>query len=251
MIKAMVEKDIRSEIRQYSFWLFIFLFSIILAIMFVLNLLGYMQSFQGDFSNRDLVLNFFDSVLFQFLGNINLLLLLIIPIIVQKNTIFIDTKRHQDFYFLAKVSEESFIVSKFLSSLIFLFFLLFISLLFILIVLPLVHNVYVTLGVGFLALFFQGMSYIAISLFGAFCTTHFLLHYLLSLFIILGIWSFGAGSQMISSYYFSQIIEYLGFNYHLNGFLQGNIRLSDIVYYTSLVIIFLFMAVVIKKARRY
>jgi ABC-2 type transport system permease protein len=182
-----------------------------------------------------------ESIIPNFIGNINFLLMVMLPLISMRS--FSDEKRNftLDLLFRSPLTDLELIMGKFLAQLIVLIFLLSLTLLFPVI---LIFNGGVEMGVfitGLLGTFFNGITFISIGLIGSLifpnvfvgAFINFALNFLLVLL--------SYAPLVLDNFYLGQLIGHLSLPFHFEPFTRGAMRGHDLIYYVSAISFFLFI----------
>ncbi|PKR80975.1 gliding motility-associated ABC transporter permease subunit GldF [Brumimicrobium salinarum] len=94
---------------------------------------------------------------------------------------------------------------------------------------------------SFLGLLLLGASFVAIGIFSSAITSNQIVAFILALFLC---WFFFSGLSMLGSYAtfagFDSIIRYASIDYHYASIKKGVLILSDLVYFISVIVFFLF-----------
>jgi len=101
-----------------------------------------------------------------------------------------------------------------------------------------------TMFAGYIGALLLGSSYIAIGLWVSSVTKNQIISFVITIVIIFAFYIIG-NSFIISSFppEIAAVCKFLSFNTHFNSILRGVISLSDVVYYLSVIIFFLFLNV--------
>jgi ABC-2 type transport system permease protein len=103
---------------------------------------------------------------------------------------------------------------------------------------------------GYIGLFLMGASYLAIGLFTSGLTENQIVAFITGFVIIFVLWMldkvliFFPGSM-------ASVIEYLSVTYHFENIARGVVDTRDLLYYLSIIVVFLFLAVRTMESRRW
>ncbi len=102
----------------------------------------------------------------------------------------------------------------------------------------------------YLGLFLLGATYLAIGLFASGITANQIVAFLVAIVIIAAFFLVDKFTVFFPGP-LASVLEFLGVNYHFNNLARGVIDTKDLVYYLSMVFLFLFLAVRALESRRW
>jgi ABC-2 type transport system permease protein len=134
------------------------------------------------------------------------------------------------------------VFSKFLASLTFLFIMLLLTFPIPVMILNLGSPDKGTIIAGYLGTFFLGAAYIAVGLWVSSITKNQIVSFIIAVAIIFVFYIIG-NSFVVGSFpaHIARVAKFLSFSEHFNSILRGVISLSDITYYLSIIVFFLFL----------
>ena len=192
-----------------------------------------------------------NSVLRPVVGNINILMMLFIPLLTMRCFSIEFKNKTIDLYIMNNTSWTTVYFAKLLA--------IFISTLFL--ILPtLIFPVVLTLSgysdwgvvlVSYLGVILSQLLYISISLFASALTTNVIVAAVISFSILFGVAMLAFSASVSGNYIVGQMVSYLSFIYHYNGFSMGMVRSYDLLYYFSGILIFYYMTVRALDARKW
>jgi len=94
---------------------------------------------------------------------------------------------------------------------------------------------------GYIGLFLMGAAYTAIGIFGSTISKNQIIAFVVSFFIILVFFLLDKFLYLIPTW-LGSIFQYLSIDYHFQNITRGVVDTRDIVYYLSIIFIFLFFA---------
>ncbi len=102
---------------------------------------------------------------------------------------------------------------------------------------------------GYLGLILMGGACLAVGLFASSLTRSQLVAFLVALAVSLGFWIVSWPAPMLSGVA-KTVVEFVGFTARMDDFTRGVVNTKDVVYFLSLIIFFLFLAVRALEAKR-
>jgi ABC-2 type transport system permease protein len=101
---------------------------------------------------------------------------------------------------------------------------------------------------SYFGLILVGASFVAIGIFTSSLTSSQIVSFIISMFLC---WIFYDGFMLIGSYNllgeYDYIIQYVSFSYHFDGIRKGLLVISDVVYFLSVIVLFLVAALTVIK----
>jgi ABC-2 type transport system permease protein len=107
-----------------------------------------------------------------------------------------------------------------------------------------------TIGSSYLGLFLLGAAIVAIGLFASSVTESQIVAVITGFAVLLMFWVIGLAARGQESFW-GGFLEYLALTTHLENFVRGVVKLSDIVYYVSLASVGLFLTYGVVDAQRW
>jgi ABC-2 type transport system permease protein len=107
-----------------------------------------------------------------------------------------------------------------------------------------------TIWVSYLGLYLFGAACIAVGLFASSLTESQIVAAIVSFAVLLLFWVIGLAARGQEGF-MRQLLEYLSLTGHLESFVRGILKLSDVVYYLSLAFVGLFLAYRVVEAQRW
>ncbi|MFQ5455403.1 MAG: ABC transporter permease subunit [Nitrospirota bacterium] len=185
--------------------------------------------------------NIHEAIFMPTFHNISIVLLLIIPLITMR--LFAEEKKLMttELLFTSPLSVTEIIIGKYLSALI-----VFILMLVLTLPMPVFMEIYSSvewrlLISSYTGIFFLGAIFLSVGLFGSSLTENQIIAAVISFGILLILWLLGFASAFTSSYpLLNDILSYLSIKEHLNNFLKGLLDTSDMFYFLSVIVFWLF-----------
>lgn len=245
MVWVLTQKELRSLFGSPLAYVIIGLFSAITGVIFFNLLVTYADQLQVVTAQvaQNSGISFMEEVVYKLFANINFLMVLFMPMISMKS-LADEKKAHTlDLYWLSPVKEWQLVMGKFFSSVI-----LFICMLLIILVYPVV-----LMGAGiqdsshlatcFLAVFLNGISYLALGIFCSGMTDQTIVAGILTVIGIMMSHMFAWAGNVTSNYMISEIFLYISFTPHFERLIRGVISSNDLIYYISFMGLMLFATV--------
>lgn len=102
---------------------------------------------------------------------------------------------------------------------------------------------------SYIGLFLLGSTFIAIGIFASSLTSSQIVAFILAMFLC---WLFYDGFSLLGSFNlmggFDSIVQYLGISYHYDGIKKGVIDTKNIVYFFSVIVLFIYAALTVVKS---
>ncbi len=236
------KRDMASYFNSPVFYVVTTVFLILFSYIFftILNMFGVQSMQAAQFRGMGVTMNMNQMVVEPSFANMAVMLLLIIPILTMRS--FAEEKKNKTYTLLlsSPVHLKEIILGKFLACLGVVTLMIFIS-------------GYSTgflfwmgrpeLGPilsGYLGMVLMAGCYIAMGVFASSLTDNQIIAAVLGFGFSLFMWIIGWTSQVVGGD-FGQVLEYLSLVDHLERFLKGIVDTSDLVYYFSFIVFFLFL----------
>jgi ABC-2 type transport system permease protein len=224
-----------------------------LVIEFQLQTLEYAQGQQSWAMER---MNLTDWVLGPVFMNMSVFFLIMLPMLTMR--LFAEERRQKTLELLMTVPVRpiQIVVGKYLSAVIIMAIMLGLTLIF-----PILLQIFGgangasavdwhTVGAGYLGLFLLGMAVVAIGLFASSVTESQIVAAITGFAVLLLFWVVGLASRGQQGFW-GGLLEYLSLTTHLENFVRGIIKMSDILYYVSLASVGLFLTYGVVDAQRW
>ncbi|MCZ7587248.1 MAG: ABC transporter permease [Deltaproteobacteria bacterium] len=190
-----------------------------------------------------------DMILTPLFHNLSVLLLLIIPLVTMR--LYAEERKNgtEELLLTSPIRESSIVYGKFLGAVSFYLAALLLTAQF-----PLLLYKYGSpdlgkLLTGYLGLFLMGTSFLAFGLFSSTLARTQIQAAMWSFFTLLLLWIVGWVSESLPGAS-GEILRYIAMLPHFEGFADGTLKLSDLVYYASFISLFLFLSTrVVESAR--
>ena len=181
---------------------------------------------------------------------INLILLFAVPVFAMK--LLAEEKRNRTFDLLmtSPLSSLQMVIGKYVSLLLLLSLFLLLSLTY-----PLSTGFFADIPIGplfssYLGLFFLAAVYGAAGLFASSLSQSLFLSAFIGMILNIGLWFISQG-QNSSNPLLTNIMDYLSFSQHLTNFIKGSLVINSFVFFSSLIVFFLFLVFKIVEVARW
>ena len=187
-------------------------------------------------------LNVNDLVVTPLFQNINVLLLLTVPLITMR--IFAEEKKSgtDELILTSPVDIHEVVLGKFLAALAFYAILLVLTFHFAAILIKIGHPDMGKLLSNYVGLLLLGATFLSVGIFASALTANQIVAAIISFAVLLLFWITGWLAEGVGAPY-NKILEYASITDHFEGFSRGLVRLPDVVFYVSLIVFFLFLTV--------
>ena len=214
----------------------------VLAAIFI-GLLGYLFFNVFSLANQVQHLTVETAVMRPMFGNINTLLIFIVPLLGMK--LFSEEKKQgtMNLLLLSPLSEQQIIASKVLVGAVLILFFFALTLIFPLMLFLSGYQNIAALATSYIGAFLHGMCYMILSCFVSSLTKNSALAAIMGIFGILFFMSLTWTAQTSQNFLISQIFDYLSLASHYEPFSRGTVRSYDLVYYGSFFCLFWLLTV--------
>lgn len=237
MIMTIAGKELRAMFTSPLAWVVLAFVQLILAWIFLLRI-DYFLSAQAQIGRVPNAPGLTEIAIVPMFGIASIVLLMSVPLLTMR--MISEERRNQTMTLLmaAPISMSEIVLGKFLALIA---FLALINLSILLMALSLLAGGTVDLGLlaaNLLGLMLLGASFAAIGLFISCLTNHPVVAAMLSLATFLGLWIMNIAASDPES-----VLNVLSLLKHFEGFMNGSIAVTDLVYFSLLIITFLILSV--------
>lgn len=242
MISLIVKKELKSFFKSPLAYVLAGLFSLSMGWVFFNLLYGFVETIQATpqgVGNGEL--QFVNSVVIRFFGNLNFMLLMVVPIITM--SLFSEEKKDQsiDLYFSSPVSNWELVLGKFFSALLMGLFIISTTFIFPVIVSMAGIQDYSFTAGGYVGLFFNLACYAAVGVFASSLTKSQVIAALFSFVIIMGFWLLSWVIQLSTNYFLVEILKQLTMVSHYENLVKGMGSTHSFIYYFSFISFWLYL----------
>ena len=246
----------RRELGQYFsspvFYVITTVFLVIQSFMFfnILQFFSYQSYQESQMQQSGLTLNINELVIEPSLLNMGVLLLLITPLITMRS--FAEERRQKTFSLLlsSPVPLWEILLGKYLACLLVPVIMILLSTYCVGFVILVGDPEVGPIVTGYLGLLMMISCYVAIGVFASALTENQLVAAMISFGIVFFMWIIGWAAQAVGATA-GQVLEHLSLVSHLQNFTKGIIDTSDLVYYISFVLFFMFITYRILESSRW
>lgn len=195
-------------------------------------------------------LNIHFVVFLQHLSNLNLVMIFIVPALTMK--LIAEEKKMRTFDLLLTSPIESWqiVLGKYFSALAAVFGLMLVALAYPIATRLITGFDWLPLVIAAFGIFLVGAVYAAMNLFASSLTESTLAAYVISIILNIFIWFIGLGTDVVDSSWARSTFEHISLNTHLGALVEGTIRTNGMIFFFSLIALFVFLSErVVESAR--
>jgi ABC-2 type transport system permease protein len=196
-------------------------------------------------------LNIHYGVFLRHLSYLNLVLLFVVPALAMRMLAEEKKMRTIDLLLTSPVTSAEIVVGKYLAVLGAVFIIVVMAFLY-----PWATSFFTkvnwtTLLIAFFGLFLVAAVYASMSLFASALTESAILAYVMAVIFNIAIWFIGQGIDVVDSSVARQVFEHVSLNQHLASLVEGTVRTSTMVFFASLIFLFVFLSERVVEASRW
>ncbi|MBL7663939.1 MAG: hypothetical protein JNM93_02310 [Bacteriovoracaceae bacterium] len=207
-------------------------FSITVGWMFFNSIIQYIAQIQAIGPGGEGQISF-DNIIFSLFGNVNFLLLFIIPLLTMG--LISTEKKYKSIFVLysAPIDDWEIILGKYFAAVFVALFMICLTFIF-----PVILH-FAGLSdksfffSGYLALFFNILLYTSLGVLGSCLSENQMVSGLISFAMIMATWMLSWVTQITANYYFVELFHYIGLSLHFESVAKGILNYSDLAYYFS------------------
>jgi ABC-2 type transport system permease protein len=233
-------KEIKSYFRSPLAYVLAALFSILSGWIFFNLLVNFVENVQNLPVAMQSQYAFLESVVFGLFGNMNLLFMFMTPLITMR--LFAEENRDEviNLYYAAPIKDWQLVMAKYLASYFVILFILSMTFVYpIILWLSNIHDFSLIFSAYFAIALNLGI-YIAIGIMASSFSSHQLVSALICFVIIFLFWVTTWILQITDDYFVHEIISYFAMSTHFENVSKGLMSTSDLLYYISVMFVFLF-----------
>ncbi len=184
-------------------------------------------------------------------SNMNTFFIFLAPLLTMR--LFSEEKKMntESLLFTSSLSDTEIILGKYLASFSVLLFMMALALIFPIVLTFSGLKVWHLVFTSYLGLTLNIMAYLSIGLFASSLTANQALAAFISFLLFFVFYLLGWSAQTIVNYSLSSLLQYIGITSHFYSFAMGGIKSTDIFYYLSFTIFFLFLSHKSLQSRRW
>jgi ABC-2 type transport system permease protein len=243
--RAIFLKELRGLVLSPTFFIVCFLCAAIFSWVFPITLRMFSQSLQtfmfqpgGDTQQ----MNIHYGVFLRHLSHLNLILIFISPALTMR--LFAEERKLRSFVLLltAPISSAQIVAGKYLAAVVAVGVVALVALLYPISTVLFTKISWMPLLIAFKGICLVGAVYVAMDLFASSLTESAIVAYVMAVIFNIGIWFVGIGVDMVDSSFARATFEHISLNQHLMGMVEGTVRTSSIVFFSSLIFLFCFLS---------
>lgn len=248
------KKELKGFYLNPTFWVICFLISVIFSWVYPIQLNLFSQLLtnyvmqQGVPQNQ---LNIHYGLFLRQLSYLNLLLIFVVPAITMK--LFAEEKKLRTFDLLltSPVTSLEIVLGKYLAALGAVAGLVMLALLYPIATSTLAKVNWGPLLIAFSGIFLVGGVYAAMDLFSSSLTENTIVAYVSSVIFNVSIWFIGIGAEVVDSEKGRKIFEHVSLSSHLSSLVEGTVRTNGLIFFSSIIILFCFLAERVVESSRW
>jgi ABC-2 type transport system permease protein len=196
-------------------------------------------------------LNIHYAVFLRHLSYLNLVLILVVPALSMR--LFAEEKkmRTYDLLLTSPITSTQIVIGKYLSLIGATVVVIFIAFLYPLVTAFFAKINWPTLLIAFSGIFLVGAVYGAMNLFCSALTESAIVSYVMAVIFNVGIWFVGIGVEVVESPLARKIFDHISMNQHLASMVEGTIRTSSLVFFASMIALFVFLTERVVESSRW
>lgn len=242
MIRTIMSKELRSYFRSPMSYVIFGLFSLMTGWIFFNFLITFVENTQRLPAHMRSPLDFYTGVVFRFIGNVNILFVFIVPLI-SMNSLALEFKTKTiEIYYKSLINDTQIILGKFLSIVIFCFFIFSITFIYPILLDVIEVQDFTFVYTSYLAMILNILAYASIGIFASSMTSNPIAAGLMCFVGIMSFWMVSWGINISDNYFLVENLKYITFTEHFERIAKGVVSLSDVFYYLSFIFTFLFLA---------
>lgn len=253
-ILTIFKKEFRGFIFSPNFLMVCALITVILSWLYPISLSQFSQILQNQVFSPNVPsqqLNIHYGVFLRHLSYVNLILIFVIPALTMR--LFAEEKkvRTMDLLMTSPVSSLQIVLGKYFAALAALFLIMVLALLYPAATAFLTKVTWSNLFIAGMGIFIVASIYVAMNLFASALTESAILAYVLAVLFNISIWFVGIGVDLVDSSVVRQIFEHVSLNQQLAGIVEGTVRTNTLVYFFSLIFLFVFLSERVVESSRW
>lgn len=231
---SIVKKELRDVFTTPMIYILAGLFSLIMGWLFYNLVMNAQSMTEMDMTN---------SVLRPVLGNINIMMMIFIPLLTMRCFSQEIKSRTIDLYVMSNTSWSTLFWAKLFATLISTIFLIIPTLIFPVVLAMSGYSDWGVVVLSYVGVILGQCGFIAIGLFASALTSNMIIAAIVSFSILVGILLLVLSASVSGNYIVGQMVSYLSFPFHYQSFSVGLLRSYDLMYYVSIVVVFYYLTV--------
>ena len=255
MVLAIFRKELKGFLMSPGFYFCCFAVAVVMSWMFPSSLSMFAAQMQNSQFAPHMAqgpqANIHYGVFLRHLSQLNLLLILVVPVFTMK--LFAEEKKLRTFDLLltSPVTSAQIVIGKYLAALGAIGFICLLALLYPMSTLMFTKIDWAPLLIASLGIFLIGAVYAAMNLFCSAMTESIIVACVTSVIMNVGVWFLGVGVEVFDGPTVRKVFEHISLNQHLVAIVEGTVRTSSLIYFGSLIALFCFMSERVVESTRW
>lgn len=253
-VYTIFKKEFRGFLWSPNFLIVCGLITVILSWLYPISLSQFATSLQNNAFSPNMApqqLNVHYSVFLRHLSYVNLILIFIIPALTMRLLAEEKKVRTMDLLMTSPISSAQIVLGKYFAALGALLVIMLLAVLYPVATAFLTKVPWFNLFIATSGIFVVASVYVAMNLFASALTESAILAYVMAVLLNISIWFVGIGVELVDSSLARQIFEHISFNQQLAGLVEGTIRSSTLIFFFSLIFLFVFLSERVVEASRW
>ena len=250
---AIAKKEIRGFIWNPNYWVVCALACMVMSWVFPIQLNVFADGLKNQvyaMSMPPQQLNIHYAVFLRQLSYLNLILILVVPALTMRLLAEEKKLKTLDLLLTSPITSLHIVLGKYAGALVAIFGITFLAFLYPASAVFFTKINWAPLIVSFLGIFFVGSVYAAMNLFCSSLTESAIVAYVMAVIFNVSVWFVGVGADIIDSSFGRQVFEHISLSVHLASLVEGTIRTSTLIFFLSVITLFVFLAErVVESAR--
>lgn len=248
------KKELKGFYMSPSFYIIGFLVAVVLSWSYPIQLNLFSQllanyMFQQNLPQQQLNIHY--ALFLRHMSYLNLMLIFVVPALTMR--LFAEEKKLRTFDLLltSPVTSSEIVLGKYFAALAAVGGMVLLALLYPMATRTMTQFNWAPLLIAFFGIFLVGAAYAAMDMFCSSLTENALVAYGTSVAFNLSIWFIGAGAELTDSQAARMVFEHISMNTHLGSWAEGTIRTSALVFLSSVIALFCFLAERVVESSRW
>ena len=244
-VLSIFKKEFKGFVLSSNFWIVCGLATAVMSWVYPIQLNVFSQTLQNQMYQMNMPqqqLNIHYGVFLRHLSYLNLMLILIVPALTMK--LFSEEKKLRtiDLLLTSPVSSFQIVLGKYLSVLAAIFVMMVLAFLYPAMTAFFTKISWMPLVIAFMGIFFVAAVYSAMDLFCSSLTESAIVSFVMAVIFNVAVWFVGIGAEVMDGSLARQVFEHISLNAHLASLVEGTVRTSSLIFFISLVSLFVFLA---------
>lgn len=250
-----LKKELKALFLSPAFYVITFFITLIMGITFSIGIYNFAQlasnAMMAMAMQSTQQQNIHYVVFMPHLSVLNLVFMFLIPALCMRLVAEEKKNRTFDLLMTSPVTSLQIVLAKFFSVAFVVFILSLITLLYILLVKLFFDFSLIPTLLASLGIFLVGLVYVSLGLFSSSLTESTVLSFFMGVMFNLSLWILGALSEFVETPILKSILEQLSMNGHLQALIEGVVRTQGLVFFATIIVLFLFISDRLIEASRW